>query len=142
LKTLLEEAGSSPRAIGATLLRLLEKNELLQEQEHEMRAIHNLCRTVDTRRKNMVLLDLVRSSADKVIVFVKYQATLQYLSDFLNWEGVPHAVFHGGLTSAQKEDHIRLEKGRCKLLASYKRFFYPASGIPHRVSWFSNLNPV
>jgi len=62
---------------------------------------------VDTRRKNMVLLDLVRSSADKVIVFVKYQATLQYLSDFLNWEGVPHAVFHGGLTSAQKEDHIR-----------------------------------
>jgi superfamily II DNA/RNA helicase len=118
LKTLLEEAGSSPRAIGATLLRLLEKNELLQEQEHEMRAIHNLCRTVDTRRKNMVLLDLVRSSADKVIVFVKYQATLQYLSDFLNWERVPHAVFHGGLTSAQKEDHIRLEKGRCKLLAS------------------------
>jgi len=107
LKTLLEEAGSSPRAIGATLLRLLEKNELLQEQEHEMRAIHNLCRNVDTRRKNMVLLDLVRSSADKVIVFVKYQATLQYLSDFLNWEGVPHAVFHGGLTSAQKEDHIR-----------------------------------
>jgi len=94
------------------------KNELLQEQEHEMRAIHNLCRTVDTSRKNMVLLDLVRSSADKGIVFVKYQATLQYLSDFLNWERVPHAVFHGGLTSAQKEDHIRLEKGRCKLLAN------------------------
>ena len=118
MKTLLEEVGSSPRAVGATLLRLMEKNELLQEQEHEMRAIHNLCRTVDTSRKNMVLLDLVRSSADKGIVFVKYQATLQYLSDFLNWERVPHAVFHGGLTSAQKEDHIRLEKGRCKLLAN------------------------
>jgi hypothetical protein len=27
------------------------KNELLQEQEHEMRAIHNLCRTVDTSHK-------------------------------------------------------------------------------------------
>jgi len=102
LKTLLEEAGSSPRAIGATLLRLLEKNELLQEQEHEMRAIHNLCRNVDTRRKNMVLLDLVRSSADKVIVFVKYQATLQYLSDFLNWEGSRMPFSTAGLRALRK----------------------------------------
>jgi SNF2 family DNA or RNA helicase len=107
LKTLLEEAGSSPRAVGATLLRLIEKDELLLEQEREVRAIHNLCRTADTSRKNTVLLDLVRSSADKMIVFVKYQATLQYLSDFLNWERIPHAVFHGGLTGAQKEEYIR-----------------------------------
>ena len=107
LKTLLEEAGSSPRAVGATLLRQLEKDALLQEQEDEVRAIHNLCRTTDTSRKNTVLLDLVRSSADKVIVFVKYQASLQYLSEFLDWEQLPHAVFHGGLTSAQKEDQIR-----------------------------------
>jgi superfamily II DNA or RNA helicase len=107
LKTLLEEAGSSPAAVAATLLRLTEKDELLPEQEGEVRAIHSLCRTLDASRKNKVLLELVRSSADKAIVFVKYQATLQYLSDFLEAERIPHALFHGGLTSAQKEDHIR-----------------------------------
>jgi SNF2 family DNA or RNA helicase len=58
------------------------------------------------------LMELVRSSADKAIVFVKYQATHQYLSDFLDGEGVPHAFFHGGLTSAQKQDHIRRFEGR------------------------------
>jgi SNF2 family DNA or RNA helicase len=106
LKTLLEEAGSSPAAVGATLLRQMKKDDLFQEQEEEARAIQNLCRTADTSRKNSVVLDLVRSSTDKVIVFVKYQASLQYLSAFLDWEQVPHAVFHGGLTSSQKEDQI------------------------------------
>jgi superfamily II DNA or RNA helicase len=116
LKTLLEEAGSSPRAVGATLLRLMENNELLPALEGEVRAILNLCRTIDASRKNAVLLELIRSSADKAIVFVKYQATLQYLSDFLEAERIPHTVFHGGLTSAQKEDRIRRFEGDIPLL--------------------------
>jgi superfamily II DNA or RNA helicase len=107
LKTLLEEAGSSPRAVGATLRRLMENNELLPELEGEVRTVNNLCRMIDTSRKNAVLLELIGSSADKAIVFVKYQATLQYLSGFLEAQRIPHAVFHGGLTNAQKEDHIR-----------------------------------
>jgi SNF2 family DNA or RNA helicase len=116
LKTLLEEAGSSPRAVGATLLKMMENNEPLPELEGEVRAIHSLCRTAENSRKNSVLLELVRSSADKAIVFVKYQATLQYLSDFLEAERIPHTVFHGGLTSAQKEDRIRRFEGDIPLL--------------------------
>jgi superfamily II DNA or RNA helicase len=116
LKTLLEEAGSSPRAVAATLLRLTEKDELLPEQEDEVRAIHRLCGAAGGSRKNAVLLELVRSSVDKAIVFVKYQATLQYLSDFLEEERVPHAVFHGGLTGVQKEDQIRRFEGDTPVL--------------------------
>ncbi len=107
LRILLEEAGSSPRAVSLTLSRLLAKNTLLSEQEQEIRAINNLCRTMGNSGKNKLLLDLIRSSSEKMIVFVKYLGTLQYLSEFLTWEGIDHAVFHGGLSGAQKEDQIR-----------------------------------
>jgi superfamily II DNA or RNA helicase len=116
LKTLLEEAGSSPRAVGTTLMRILDKKDLLVEQEREIRAIGNLCRTLDHSRKNTTLLELVRSCPDKVIVFVKYLGTLQYISDFLSWEGIRHAVFHGGLTGSQKDENIRRFEGDIPVL--------------------------
>jgi superfamily II DNA or RNA helicase len=116
LKTLLEEAGSSPRAVAATLLRMAEKDDLLPEQAGEIRAIHGLCGAAGGSRKNAVLLDLVRSSSDKAIVFVKYQATLQYLADFLEGERVPHTLFHGGLSGAQKEENIRRFEAEAPLL--------------------------
>jgi hypothetical protein len=116
LKTLLEEAGSSPRAVGTTLMRILDKKDLLVEQAREIRAIGNLCRTLDHSRKNTALLELVRSSPDKVIVFVKYIGTLQYISDFLSWEKISHAVFHGGLTGSQKDENIRRFEGDLPVL--------------------------
>jgi SNF2 family DNA or RNA helicase len=107
LKTLLEEAGSSPRAVDLTLSRMIEKGGLGTDQEEEIRAIRNLCRTMADTRKNQVLLELIRSSADKVIVFVKYLGTLEYLSDFFAGEKIPAALFHGGMANAQKEEQIR-----------------------------------
>jgi superfamily II DNA or RNA helicase len=116
LKTLLEEAGSSPRAVGTTLMRILDKKDFQVEQEREIRAIGNLCRTLDHSRKNTALLELVRSCADKVIVFVKYLGTLQYISDFLSREGIRHAVFHGGLAGSQKDETIRGFEGDIPVL--------------------------
>jgi SNF2 family DNA or RNA helicase len=116
LKTLLEEAGSSPRAVGTTLMRILDKKDLLVEQEREIRAIGNLCRTLDHSRKNTALLELVHASPDKVIVFVKYLGTLQYISDFLSWEKISHTVFHGGLTGPQKDENIRRFEGDIPVL--------------------------
>jgi SNF2 family DNA or RNA helicase len=107
LKTLLEEAGSSPRAVDLTLSRMLEKGGPGTNQEGDIRAIRNLCRTMADTRKNQVLLELIRASEDKVIVFVKYLGTLEYLSDFFAWEKIPVALFHGGMANAQKEDQIR-----------------------------------
>jgi superfamily II DNA or RNA helicase len=107
LKTLMEEAGSSPRAVESTLKRLLGKNDSLVEQEGEIRAIGDLCRSLENSRKNMVLLELVRSCPDKMIVFVKYQETLRYISDFLAREKVAHALYYGGLSGAQKKENIR-----------------------------------
>lgn len=107
LKNLLEEAGSSPRAVSLTLSRVLAKKDILLEQEKEIRAINNLCRSLDHTRKNKFLLKLIRSSPGKKIIFVKYLGTLDYISDFLSWEEIPHALFHGSMDNRKKDEQIK-----------------------------------
>ncbi len=107
LKILLEEAGSSPRAVSLTLSRILAKKELLFEQEKEIRAINNLCSSLDHTRKNRLLLKLIKSSPGKKIIFVKYLGTLDHISDFLSWQGIPHALFHGSMDNRKKDEQIK-----------------------------------
>ena len=107
LKNLLEEAGSSPRAVSLTLSRVLAKKDLLLEQEKEIRAINNLCHSLDHTRKNRLLLKLIRSSPGKKIIFVKYLGTMDHISDFLSWKGIPHALFHGSMNNRKKDEQIK-----------------------------------
>ena len=107
LKILLEEAGSSPRAVSLTLSRILAKKDLLFEQEKEIRAINNLCSSLDYTRKNRLLLKLIKSSPGKKIIFVKYLGTLDHISDFLSWQGIPHALFHGSMDNRKKDEQIK-----------------------------------
>jgi SNF2 family DNA or RNA helicase len=106
LKNLLAEAGSSPRALGLTLTRMLSRRDLLLSQEKEIEAIQNLCRTTDRTQKNRMLLNLVKATPGKIIVFVKYIGTLEHLSEFLAWERIPHAVFQGGMDNREKGEQI------------------------------------
>jgi len=108
LKTLLAEAGSSPRAVVLTLSRLLAKKDFLLDHENEIRALRNLCRSMGDTRKDKVLLKLIRSNPGKKIIFVKYLATVEHLSDFLGWHEIPCALYHGGLNSASKDEQIRI----------------------------------
>ena len=107
LKNLLAEAGSSPMAVELTLQRLLAKRDFLWDHEQEIRAIHNLCRTMGDTEKNKALLNLIRSTGEKKIVFVKYLGTLDHLSTFLSWNDIPHAVFHGRMNNQRKDEEIR-----------------------------------
>jgi len=107
LKNLLAEAGSSPRAVSLTLTRILDKNDLLLTQKKEIKAINNLCRSMDDTRKNQILLKLIKTAPGKMIIFVKYLGTLDHLSDFLLWQKIPHAIFHGGMDNHKKDEEIR-----------------------------------
>lgn len=106
LKNLLAEAGSSPRAVELTLTRMLAKRDLLLDHERQIRAIRNLSRSMADTRKNRVLLKLIRSTAGKKIIFVKYHGTLEQITEFLDWESIPHAVFHGQMTNQVKDEQI------------------------------------
>ena len=107
LKNLLAEAGSSPRAVSLTFSRILSRQDMLLKHEKEIRSINNICRSLDETSKNRFLLDLIRSQPGKKIVFVKYRGTLEHVSEFLEWEGIPHALFHGQMDNRRKDEQIQ-----------------------------------
>ncbi len=108
IKNLLAEAGSSPQALSITLTRVLEKRELLLDQENEIRAIITMCRTMGDTSKNKMVLKLIRNASDKIIIFVKFLGTLEYLSAFLERNNISYALFHGGMPNRQKDEQIEL----------------------------------
>ena len=107
LKHLLAQAGSSPTAVAATLANLLKNNDYPAECHDELMAVKTLCRTSVDTTKNKVLLDVIRSSQEKVIVFVKYRATVTHLADFLEWHRIPFSLFHGSMDNAAKDREIK-----------------------------------
>jgi len=118
LQNLLEEAGSSPRAVGLSLSRLLEKSEGLSRYEKEMRDAYDHCRSLEDNSKHQVLLKLIESSRDKMIVFVKYLGTLQHIAEFLERQQIPYALFHGRMNSYEKEKQIGRFKSEAGILVT------------------------
>ncbi|MBN2123639.1 MAG: DEAD/DEAH box helicase [Deltaproteobacteria bacterium] len=106
LKNLLEGAGSSARAVGLTLEKMLPKGDIFPAHEREIRAIHDMCRRLQESSKDARLLEIIGESPAKKIVFVKYLGTLDHVSEFLARREIPHALFHGGLENRMKEEQI------------------------------------
>jgi len=106
LKNLLATAGSSPPAVAKTVRRLLLSPDLSDSGHRQARAIVNLTRSMADTRKNETLERLIRSMSGKTIVFVKYVATLEHLSDFLTWMNIGHSLFHGAMDNAEKDRRI------------------------------------
>ena len=61
---------------------------------------------MEDNRKNKFLLDLINSAQGKMIIFVKYLGTQEYLSDFLSCARIPHALFHGSMNNQKKDEQI------------------------------------
>jgi SNF2 family DNA or RNA helicase len=108
LKNLLEAAGSSSRALGLSLSRLLEKRDGLSRYEKEIRDTYNLCLSIEESSKHRVLLNLINTSKEKLIVFVKYLGTLEHIAEFFHRSKIPCACFHGKMNSHDKDEQIRL----------------------------------
>ncbi len=106
LKNLLAEAGSSPRAVQLTLQRRMEKGDLSEQQEKQIRAILKLCDGIKKTRKNRMLLDILGANPGKLIIFVKYLGTLAHLSEFLTDNDRDHCLFHGSLSNAEKDVQV------------------------------------
>lgn len=116
IKNLLAQAGSSPKAVEATLDRMLESRSWLPEIEKEIKAVRNLCRTTADTPKNMALLKLVKADKEKLIVFVKYTATLDHLAEFLAWNDVSFVLFHGSMDNEKRDAAIQAFKDNVQVL--------------------------
>lgn len=116
LKNLLAEAGSSPRAVSQTITNIISRRELFSEHEEMARAISNLCKSMGDSGKNLMLGKLLEKTKDKTIIFVKFKETLHAVSEYLEWNNFPHALFHGGLNNPEKDEQIRLFKDERNIL--------------------------
>ena len=111
-RTLLREAGSSTAATRATLRSLAEVPGLAAYRSDLLR-LANQADEVHSSGKATALRKLLEaqaksgSQAGKVIVFTQFRATLDLLAALLAEWKIDCAVYHGGLTSHQKDQAIR-----------------------------------
>lgn len=118
LKNLLAEAGSSPRALSLTFSRIFEGRDMPSEHKELLNRINRLCGTIHTTGKDRMLLKLIGSFEGKMIIFVKYQGTLEHVSEFLAKKGIRHSLFHGKMDNRSKDEQIQSFKDENDILLS------------------------
>ncbi len=103
LGLLLQEAGSSPRAVRRTLLKMARRPEIDSGLADQMAKLAKLCDYAPDTAKTARLLDLLRACQDKVLVFSRFTATLEELAQSLTKAGVAFSSFTGRMSAAEKD---------------------------------------
>ncbi len=116
LRRLLETAGSSHLAALRILERMLAEGA--EENKKQIAAIIRLGREIKDGAKIRRVMELLRASSNQKILFVNSVATLEYLHSVLVDQGLPHVVFQGGLTPAQKQAVMDRFRNGCQILLS------------------------
>lgn len=111
LMTLQMQAGSSGAALLQGLQRAGAETPDLQ-QAREILADRGLS------AKPQALVDLLRRSPDKVIVFTRFLATLEELRAVLGVAGIGTAIFHGGMSGTARDDAIGAFASDAQVLVS------------------------
>jgi superfamily II DNA or RNA helicase len=107
------QAGSSPAALRAALDRQGGP------ADGGLVAVRQILEVIDQPAKTAALIDLLKRSDEKKIVFTRFRATLDHLQDALEDAGFRVATFHGGLNAAEKGQAIeRFENGDAGVLVS------------------------
>ena len=104
--TLLMEAGSSPYAVRATLQHLLAREGLSHDLRRSLHRCLDLARSLPPPRKAKRLVELLKSQREKKIVFTHFRESQRFLADLFEKEGIPYSLFHGGLSSREKDEAV------------------------------------
>jgi SNF2 family DNA or RNA helicase len=112
LTTLQMQAGSSPAALQFGL------RDRVGGGLDGFAAVAEALSRVGVSAKTAALVELARRSAEKKIVFTRFLATLDELERVLTGAGFRVAVFHGGLTTIEKEAAIAAFQDDAEILLS------------------------
>jgi SNF2 family DNA or RNA helicase len=113
LNHLLMKAGSCPFALEDSLINLKDKANGAARQVDGML---NLLKNVRETEKGRALLQLVRKSPAKKIVFTNFLATFDYLAGLFRDAGIAFAEFRSGMTNEQKDAAIEQFRGHADVL--------------------------
>ncbi len=108
--TLLLEAGSSPAAVRCTLEKIAGSTSHGEALRSGAAQIAERIRSVARCRKLEALLQIVRASDSRVLVFTRYRRTAEYVAAAARELGVKTESFHGGMSSAER--HASVERFR------------------------------
>jgi SNF2 family DNA or RNA helicase len=120
LRLLQSEAGSSPAAVEKTLRALLAASGSQEDSAHaEMRELAEMAGTFRTSTKVARLADILDSTREQTIVFITYLETVRFVSRELEARGLRPVLFHGRMSSAEKDGAIeRFRSGERVLVAT------------------------
>ncbi len=108
---LLREAGSSPRALRESLLRL-PRNPRQQEVTEWIEGLED-------GSKGKALMDIVRrNSKEKIIIFTQFIKSIDSIAELLQRNGIPFAVFKGTLSTWEKNAAIENFRNEVPILIS------------------------
>lgn len=107
LGLLLQEAGSSPRAVRKTLLKMAAHSEVDGGIKEQITKLANLCKYVPTTSKTARLLELLKMSSEKVLVFSRFKATLEEIALRLSDSGIGFSMFQGNMSAEEKDLAVR-----------------------------------
>jgi SNF2 family DNA or RNA helicase len=100
LQLLLRQAGSSPAALRATLLRL-------RSERSDVEHLLDLTERVGESARERALLEILgKNPQEKKVVFTQYLKTLDSVASLLKRRGLPFALFSGDLTAREKDQAI------------------------------------
>ncbi|MGH7797954.1 MAG: DEAD/DEAH box helicase [Candidatus Binatia bacterium] len=102
LQLLLRQAGSSPAALRATLLRL--RSERSENVDHLLDLTE---RIGESARERALVEILGKNPQEKKVVFTQYLKTLDSVAALLERRGLPFALFSGDLSAREKDQAIQ-----------------------------------
>jgi len=106
LGLLLQEAGSSPRAVRKTLLKMAGHSRVDDGMKRQMTKLAKLCEYVPNTSKTARLLELLEISKEKVLVFSRFTATLEEIAKRLSESGINFSMFQGKMSAADKDRSV------------------------------------
>jgi len=119
LGLLLQEAGSSPRAVRKTLLKMSEHSQMDGSIKRQMTRLAKLCEWVPNTSKTARLLELLEISKEKVLVFSRFTATLEEIAQRLSESGISFSKFQGNMSAAEKDRAVgNFQNGNNVMLCS------------------------
>ncbi len=110
LSVLLQEAGSSPHAVRATLKKIRANPALGAPAVAALApAIECAGRSVETG-KGATLLRALAGGGEATVVFTRFRATLEFLASLLAAQGIGYEWMHGGMPTAMRRAAVE----RCR----------------------------
>jgi SNF2 family DNA or RNA helicase len=118
LQTLQREIGSSPHAARPTLLALAEAPALDRHRATLLDLAGRAAEIQAWAKADALDKLLLGQRADKILLFTHFRQTLERLAARLRALGLDLVVYHGGLSSGEKEAAIRRFEGEAQVLLS------------------------